>query len=58
LVSQSETRGIVALTAHTQQIFVAAQRQIEFATVHVIDGLPKGNSKEFHGSAQLLPQFS
>ena len=34
-VTQNEPGGIVALTAHPQQILVQAKRQIEFAAVHM-----------------------
>ena len=57
-MTQNEPGGIVALTAQTQQILVQAQRQIEFAAVHVIARLPKGNLKELRGRTQLLPQLS
>jgi hypothetical protein len=46
------------LPAHTQQILVQAQRQIGFASVHVIAGLPIGNVKELRGRTLPLPQLS
>ncbi len=57
-MTQNEPGGIVALTAQTQQILVQALRQIEFAAVHVITGLPIGNVKELRGKIELLPQLS
>src|SRR5262245_25966752 len=56
-VTQNQSGRIVALTAQTEQILIEALRQIEFATVHVIEGLPIGNVKELRGITQLLPQF-
>src|SRR5262249_6941792 len=35
-MTQNESRGIVALTADSQQIFVQALRQIEFSATHVV----------------------
>src|SRR5271166_89284 len=57
-VTQNEPAGIVALTAQTQQVFVQAQRQIQFAAEHVMERLPKGNVNELRGGIQLLPQLS
>ena len=57
-MTQNEPGGIVALMAQTQQILGQAQRQIEFAAVHVIARLPIGNLKELRGRTQLLPQLS
>jgi hypothetical protein len=54
-VTENEPGGIVALTAQTQQVLVQALRQIEFAAVGMIAGLPKWNPKEFRGRTQLLP---
>ena len=57
-MTQNESGGIDALTAETQQILTQAQRQIEFAAVHVVARLPIGNVKVLRGGTQLLPQFS
>src|SRR6202022_4541839 len=58
LVSQNEPVRIVALTAQTQQIFVQATRQMQFAANRVIKRLSIGNLKELGGGTQLLPQLS
>ena len=57
-MTQNESGGIDALTAETQQILTQAQRQIEFAAVHVIARLSIGNVKVLRGGTQLLSQFS
>jgi len=46
------------LSAQTQHALVEAQRQIEFAAIHVMAGLSVGYFEEFRGRAQLLPQLS
>src|SRR6266849_1009358 len=58
LVTKNEPAGIVALTAHTQQILVQMQTQIQFASVHVNARLPIGNVKVLRGETELLPQLS
>src|SRR5262249_11224198 len=57
-VTQNQPSRVVALTAQTQQILIDALRQLEFAAVYVIEGLPIGNVKELRGKTELLPQFS
>ena len=57
-MTQNEPSRVVALTAQAQQILIKALRQIEFAAVYVMEGLPIGNVKELRGRTQLLPQFS
>src|ERR1700732_2651232 len=56
-MTKNEARGIVALTAETQQILGTALRQIEFAAEQMMARLPKGNLKELRGGIQLLPQL-
>ena len=53
-MTQNEPGGIVALATEAQQTLVQAQRQIQFADVHVIGRLPVGNMKELRGGTQLL----
>jgi|SRR6516162_11943287 len=57
-MTKNEARGIVTLTAETQQILCTALRQIEFAAEPMMARLPKGNLKELRGGTQLLPQLS
>src|ERR1700738_4282311 len=54
----NEAVRVVAPMAQTQQILVQAQRQIQFATVHVIARLPIGNPKKLRGRTQLLPKLA
>ena len=56
-MTQNEPDGIVALSTEAQQIFVQAQRQIEFATVRVIARQPKRNLNKLRGRTQLFPQI-
>jgi hypothetical protein len=58
IVTENESGEVAALTAQAQQIFVQAQRQIEFAAVRMIASLPIRNVQELWGSPQLLPQLS
>src|SRR5215471_5161451 len=57
-MAENEPAGIVALAAQTQQIVVQAQREIQFAAVHVIARLRIRNLKELQGGTQLFPQLS
>jgi hypothetical protein len=56
-VTQNESRGIVVLTAQTQQIISRELRQIESAAVHVIEKLSTGDVKETRRKTQQLPQL-
>ena len=56
-MTQNEPGGIVALTAQTQQILAQALRQIEFAALHMVAGMSKGDLEELRGRTQLLPQL-
>jgi len=49
---------MVALTAHVQQTFVEACRQIQFAAVSMIARLPIGNVKVLLRGTELFPQLS
>ena len=57
-MTQKKARGMVALTAQTQQSFVQGQRQIEFAADKMITTLPIRDLKEFGRGTQPLPQLS
>ena len=48
-VTQNEPDGIIALSTEMQQIFVQAQRQIEFATVRVIARQPERDLNKLRG---------
>src|SRR5271166_3262362 len=57
-MTQKQSGGVTALTAQPQQILVHAVRQVKFAAVDVMKGLPIGNVNEFRGVAELLPQHA
>jgi hypothetical protein len=57
-VTQDQSRGVVALAAQTQQVLGQRPGQIEFAAVHMVEGLPKGDVNQFRERTQLLPQFA
>ena len=57
-MTQKQPGGVTALTVQPQQILVHALRQVEFAAVDVMKGLPIGNLNELRGIAELFPQHS
>ena len=56
-MTQNEPGGIVALATQPQQTLIQAERQFQFAEVHVIGRLSIGNMKELRGRTEFLPQF-
>ena len=57
-MTQEEPAGIMALTAHAQQVLVQAHGQTQFAAEQVIARLSIGDMQVFRGETGLLPQLS